>query len=104
MIYTGGCWVYGNTGSTPCHRRIVQYDPTPEFSWMVDLAKEVGQQATLHWNVIHPAMVYERDAGVLETMIDDAKNSWRIRIIGDQDTCWTMVHREDIAELYVLVL
>ncbi len=103
LIYTGGCWAYGNTGLMPATEES-PYDPTPEFSWMVDLAKEVDQQGNLYWNVVHPAMVYQGDDGVLETFIEDAKNSRRIRIIGDEQTCWTMVDREDLAELYALVL
>ena len=103
LIYTGGCWVYGNTGPMTATEES-PYDPTPEFSWMVDLAKEVGQQQNLRWVVIHPAMVYQGVDGVIENMVADAENLKRIRIIGDQQTCWTMVHREDLAKLYALVL
>ncbi len=103
LIYTGGCWAYGNTGSIPATENS-SYDPTPEFSWMVDLAKEVGSEKNLRWMMIHPAMVYEGGAGVLDRMIDDAKSSRRIRIVGDKQTCWTMVHRQDIASLYALAL
>jgi nucleoside-diphosphate-sugar epimerase len=69
---------------------------------------ETGKRVCLHTGVrgmvIHPAMVYERDGGVLEAMLMDVKRLGRVRIIGGGDICWTMVHRMDIAELYALVL
>jgi len=103
LIYTGGCWVYGETGLESATEES-SYSPIPEFSWMVDIAAEAGQQQNLRWMVVHPAMVYQDIDGVLEHMVDDAVNAKQIRVVGDEQTCWTMVHREDLAQLYALVL
>ena len=54
--------------------------------------------------VIHPAMVYERDGGVLAGFREDLSTFGRVRIFGDENIRWPMVHRADIGELYALAL
>ena len=103
LIYTGGCWSYGNTGETPATEDSL-YDPLAEFDWTLAVAEKICQHPKIRGMVIHPAMVYERDGGVLEHMISDIHQLGRIRLAGSENTRWTMVHRLDLAELYALVL
>ena len=103
LIYTGGCWAYGDTGDTIATEQ-TPYSPIPAFS----LSLVTGQQVLTHPGVrgiaIHPAMVYERDGGVLDHMIEDAQSLGEIRVIGTKNISWTMVHRLDLADLYCLAL
>ncbi len=103
LIYTSGCWVYGATGNT------VATESSPhslcsEFAWGSSLSQSVLDDTGISGMVILPAMVYERDGGVLEPMISDALQRKRIRLVGSDYTRWPMVHRFDLAVLYALML
>lgn len=103
IIYTSGCWVYGNTGDQIATESF-PHDPLPAFAWGADTAKQVQEDRRVRGMVIFPAMVYERDGGVFEPMIADAHKSNQIRIVGSEKTRWPLVHREDLAHLYCLML
>jgi nucleoside-diphosphate-sugar epimerase len=103
FIYTGGCWLYGATGNdvateeTPLH-------PLPAFGWMVPHLHRVLDTSGIEPVVIHPAMVWESDGGVFRRFVDDAIERDAIHIVGGEDVRWPLVHREDLANLYALVL
>lgn len=64
MIYTGGCWLYGQTGGDIATEDR-PFDPLPSFSWMVTHAQLLRDAPKLRTAVVHPAMVYDmRDGGV----------------------------------------
>jgi len=103
IIYTSGCWVYGNTADHVATESSA-HDSLPAFSWGSDTARQVQDNNTVRGMVILPAMVYERDGGVFDHMIADAHELEHIRIIGSEKTRWPLVHREDLATLYALML
>jgi len=75
-----------------------------EFAWGSKLSKTVLADTRIQGMVILPAMVYERDGGVLDPMISDAMELKRIRLVGSDQTRWPLVHRYDLAVLYALML
>lgn len=104
FIYTGGCWLYGPTGD-----RIASedspFDPLPAFAWMVPHLQHVLADTTIHGNVIHPAMVHDGHAGgVFRRFAADAEAGRPIRVVGSEAVRWPLVHRDDLAQLYALVL
>ncbi len=101
--YTDGCWSYGNTGDIIATEDS-PFDPLPEFAWSVQTALQVCDNRHVRGMVILPAMVYERDGGVLDQMVDDARTRDRIRIVGSEEVRWPLVHRQDLARLYALML
>ena len=103
VIYTDGCWSYGNTGDIIATEDS-PFDPLPEFAWSVQTALQVCDNRHVRGMVILPAMVYERDGGVLDQMADDARTRDRIRIVGSEEVRWPLVHRQDLAKLYALML
>jgi len=103
VIYTDGCWSYGNTGDTIATED-TPFDPLPEFAWSIETARQVRDNRHVRGMVILPAMVYERDGGVLDQMAEDAQARDRIRIVGSEDVRWPLVHRADLALLYALML
>lgn len=103
IIYTDGCWSYGNTGDTIATEDTA-FDPLPEFEWSIETARKVRDNRHVRGMMILPAMVYERDGGVLEQMAQDARHRDRIRIVGSEDVRWPLVHRTDLARLYALML
>jgi len=54
--------------------------------------------------VIHPAMVYERDGGVLEHIVADAKKRGYVRVVRGENVRWPLVHSMDLAQVYALML
>ena len=103
LIYTGGCWLYGETGDKPATEHS-PYCAIPDFSWGSDTGYRILEHPGVRGMVVHPAMVYERDGGVLEAMLCDVHHNGRVQILGSAETTWTMIHRDDLAELYCLVL
>ncbi|MGI9235881.1 MAG: NAD-dependent epimerase/dehydratase family protein [Woeseiaceae bacterium] len=103
FIYTGGCWLYGQTGNTVATEES-PFKPLASFAWSIPTIRIVLSASCVRGMVIHPAMVYERDGGVFEGFIDDAKQLGYVRVIGGEDVRWPLVHRTDLAQLYALML
>jgi nucleoside-diphosphate-sugar epimerase len=102
-VYTGGCWLYGNTGDQVATEES-PFDAPAEWAWSLDHLRMVLDAPRVRGIVIHPAMVYERDGGVLAQFREDLARLGRVRIFGDESIRWPMVHRADIGELYALAL
>jgi len=102
-IYTGGCWLYGATGDRVATEESPFHAPA-EWAWSIEQTRTVLGASQVRGIVIHPAMVYERDGGVLAQFYQDLLTLGRIRIFGDEDVRWPMVHRADIGDLYALAL
>jgi len=102
-IYTGGCWLYGPTGECVATEDSPLNAP-PEWAWSIDHLRMVLEAPQVRGVVIHPAMVYERDGGVLARFRDDLLTLGRVRVLGNENIHWPMVHRADIGELYALAL
>jgi nucleoside-diphosphate-sugar epimerase len=102
-IYTGGCWLYGSTGDRVATEDSPLNAPA-EWAWSIDHLKIVLGDPDVRGIVIHPAMVYERDGGVLAQFSADLAKLGRVRVFGHEDIRWPMVHRADIGDLYTLAL
>jgi len=102
-IYTGGCWLYGNTADRVATEESA-FDAPAEWAWSVEHLSLVLGASKVRGIVIHPAMVYERDGGVLAQFRDDLAVLGRVRIFGHENVHWPLVHRADIGELYALAL
>ena len=103
LLYTSGVWVYGDTGG----RRVDESTPpTPhpyvarrvEHERMV-LAADQGPVRTL---VIRPGCVYGASGSLTASWFASATKEGAARIVGDGANRWSMVHRDDLARLYVL--
>ena len=103
FIYTSGCWAYGNTGDSVATES-TPHDPLLSFARLSRTASLVQQESRIKGMVILPAMVYERDGGVFEPMLEAVKSDQRIRVAGNLDTRWPLVHKDDLAVLYALML
>lgn len=103
VIYTNGCWAYGNTGDHVATEDS-PFDSRSDFEWSLETTRQVSEDRNIRGMVIYPAMVYEHDGGVLESMVADARERNNVRVVGDPETRWTFVHRMDLAVLYSLML
>ncbi len=102
FVYTSGIWVLGNTGDTPADENSAVHPPAI-VAWRPPFEKRVLDYANQKVRpvVIRPAMVYGRGGGVPAMFVQSANETGAARYIGDGQNRWTMVHVEDLANLYV---
>ncbi len=103
FVYTGGCWLFGETNDRVADETS-PFHPIPPFAWMVDNASLVLAAPNVEAMIVHPAMVYSREGGVLTRFITSAEDKGRVDVWGSPDTRWPVVHRTDLAAAYRLVL
>ena len=103
FIYTGGCWLFGAT-----HGKVTTeeapFDPLPAFAWMVPHLHRVLAAPEVDGIVIHPAMVYDGAGGVFQRFAREASERDAVRVVESEAVSWPLVHRDDLANLYALVL
>ncbi len=106
LIYTSGVWVLGETGgkfvdeaaSTQHAAAMVAWRPAVEA--LIDNGMARGITA---WT-IRPGIVYGGSGGVTAMMFTSAEKEGAVRIVGEGRNHWAMVHRDDLADLYVRVV
>ena len=104
LIYTGGCWLYGETGDRVAQETSLKR-PIHAFAWMQENAQALQEDPHLSCTVIHPAMVYHEDGGgAFSRFLQEAGTGSPIEIWGSLRTRWPLVHRQDLARAYRLLL
>ncbi len=105
FIFTGGAWVYGDTDGVANENAPLA--PPPIVAWRVantraimSLAGQGGRPV-----LIMPGAVYGDDAGlVAAAMVQPARSQGYGSYIADGSNHIALVHRRDVARLYVLAL
>ncbi|HET6981603.1 MAG TPA: NAD-dependent epimerase/dehydratase family protein [Myxococcaceae bacterium] len=103
FILTSGCWVYGGTGDTP----VTEETPVRPFSmvtWRPALEQAVLRAPKIRGIVVRPGWVYGRGGGTPGVWVASAKSQRKVVIPGDGRSRWSVVHVDDLAELYALIL
>ncbi len=103
FLYTGGTWLYGETGDRIA-TEATPYDPPAPEAWWPEAAELLLAAGCFRTSIIHPGMVYHRDGGVFSRFVADARKGGPIEIWGSPETRWPLVHRRDVASAYRLVL
>lgn len=105
LIYTSGIWVYGNTGATPVDED-TSPNPPPFLAHRPTLERTVldGAARGVRGVVIRAACVYGDGGGLPALWTSSAKESGAARFVGDGTNHWAVVHRDDLAALYLLAL
>jgi nucleoside-diphosphate-sugar epimerase len=105
LIYTGGVWIYGNTGAKAADED-APLNPPAFIAHRPALERTVldGAARGVRAIVIRPANVYGDGGGLPAMWTSSAKQSGTARFVGDGTNHWTTVHRDDLAALYVLAL
>lgn len=103
FIYTGGCWLFGATGDAVATEE-TPFLPLQAFAWMVPHLQRVLDSGEVDGLVIHPAMVYGGNGGIFRRFARDAAERPAVRVVGGEAVQWPLVHCDDLAELYALVL
>jgi len=103
FVYTGGCWLYGATGDGIATEDS-PFNPIPSFAWMVENGGRLIASGKFSTAVIHPAMVYHRAGGVFTRFLEKAEAGAPIEVWGGPETRWPLIHRDDLAVAYRLLL
>ena len=103
FIFTGGCWLYGGTGDAVATEKS-PFNPMLCFAWMVENGKAIMAADCFDSIIIHPAMVYSRDGGVVSRFIESTRKAGRVEVWGSLNIRWPVVHQKDLAVAYRLAL
>lgn len=103
LLYTGGCWLYGATGSRVADEASPMR-PIKPFAWMQENSQKVLASPALSAAVVHPAMVYHEDGGAFSRYLEAARDGQPFEIWGSITTRWPLIHRADLAWAYRLLL
>jgi len=105
VVYTSGVWVLGEThgrtdesGSTARPAAAVAWRPAHEQT----ILRAAG--GGLSTAVIRPGIVFGERRGLVSPWFERARNGSGPEVVGDGGNHWSFIHREDLAELYRLVI
>lgn len=106
VVYTSGCWVLGDTGPTPADEAAPVDHPAKLVAWRPERERQVLEAATdgFPTAVIRPGMVYGGHGSLTAGLFKSAREQGASIVIGEGRNHWSMVHREDLARLYRLML
>jgi nucleoside-diphosphate-sugar epimerase len=99
VIYTSGVWVHGNTGE----RRVDETTPlTPAtlVAWRPAHERTVLEAGGVKGIVIRPGCVYGRQGSLTNSWFEGAATG-SLKVVGDGNNRWAMVHIDDLALAYV---
>jgi nucleoside-diphosphate-sugar epimerase len=100
VIYTSGVWVHGNTGDRLADET-APLTPAKLVSWRPAHERMVLEADGIRGIVIRPGCVYGRQGGLTNTWFEGAFREQVLRVIGEGNNRWSMVHVDDLALGYV---
>lgn len=103
IVLTGGCWLYPAREDPPIHEGDA-FDPLPAFAWMLAHRDRFRAAAKAAIITVHPGIVWGDGRGTLGTMADAIAAGRPVPVVASLDTRWPLVHRDDLAALYVAAL
>jgi len=102
LIATSGVWVYGDTADGAADESSPLDPPTHVAP------RPAVDAAVLSWNgggfrtlVVRPGCVYGGGGSLTAAWFESAEKDGAARVVGDGANRWAMVHRDDLADLYV---
>jgi nucleoside-diphosphate-sugar epimerase len=106
LIYTSGAWVLGDTHGTAAYENTPVRAPARVVSWrgeheqLVLLSADEGVTPC----VVRPGLVYGGKGGLVSRYFSSAAEEGAAAFIGDGRNHLSLVYREDLAQLYRLVV
>ena len=103
LIYTAGCWLYGS------HDRVITETTTKrsivDFQWMTDSMDYLRAQPQIDMRIVSPANVVNKDQhNVPPILLWELARCGQPCLPSDEMLTWSLVERENLTELYRLVL
>lgn len=103
FVLTSGVWVYGATGDKDATED-TPVNPFPMVGWRIAVENAVLGAPKNRNSVVRPGLVYGRGAGIPAMFAGAAKGQKRVAVPGDGKNRWSMVHVDDLGDLYALAL
>ncbi|MGW4470963.1 NAD-dependent epimerase/dehydratase family protein [Nonomuraea sp. NPDC004354] len=105
FVYTSGVWVLGATGAGTADER-TPVNPLPIVGYRPDIERQVLAAAAdgVRATVIRPGIVHGRGGGIPALLVSLAAKHGAPRFVGDESVRWPMVHVDDLADLFALVV
>jgi nucleoside-diphosphate-sugar epimerase len=100
FLYTSGAWVHGDTHGRVADESSPLHAP-PGFAWRIDVERAVIAAHGLRSVVVRPGIVYGGGGGVPAALVEWARRDGVVRMPGGGDNHWSVVHLDDLADLYV---
>jgi len=100
FLYTSGVWIYGNTAE----RLVDETTPVapPTFVvWRPGVEQMVLKASHVKSLVLRPGCVYGKQAGLTGHWFTGAYKEKALRVVGDGNNRWAMIHADDLAEGYL---
>lgn len=108
VIYTSGCWVLGDTGGETVDEDAPVDEPAEVVGWrprheqiVLEAGEEDGGFTTA---VVRPGLVYGGHGSLTGRLFASAVEEHAAEVPGSGEQHWSLVHREDLAELYRRIL
>lgn len=103
FIYTSGTWVLGNTGNILADET-TPVNPIPVVAWRPAVEQKVLEAKAygVRSIVIRPTVVYGREGGLIAGFYATAQKDGYARYIGTGENHVSLVHIDDLANLYLL--
>lgn len=102
FVYTSGVWVMGSTGGHVVDES-APVNPVPIIAWRPAHEELVLTAPGVRGVVIRPAMVFGRGGGFVASLFRPDERGV-VRYVGTGENRWSMVHVDDLADLYVRAL
>lgn len=106
VVYTSGCWVLGDTGDEPADENAPTEGAADAVAWRPPHEGRVLGAASqnLATAVVRPGMVYGGGEGIVNDFFVSAMEDGAAAYVGDGENRWSLVHRDDLAVLYRLLV
>ncbi|MBI3805479.1 MAG: NAD-dependent epimerase/dehydratase family protein [Nitrospirae bacterium] len=103
FIYTSGAWVLGDTGGRFVDESATTDQAAPIVAWRPAVERMVLESAGRGVTpcIVRPGLVYGGAGGLLAMLMASAEKEKAVRIVGEGRNHWPLVHRDDLADLYV---
>jgi nucleoside-diphosphate-sugar epimerase len=105
VLYTSGIWVNGPGGATPLDENS-PLKPLELVQWRV-AHEEIALDLSAHevaTIILRPGVVYGEGRGILGGWFAEAHERKTITYPGDGSQHWPLVHRDDVADAYLLAM
>ncbi len=106
LVYTSGVWVLGDTAGKLVDESASTKHPAELVAWRpaVEEVIDNGMARGITAWTIRPGVVYGGSGGLTGMMFASAEKEGAVRIVGEGRNHWAVVHRDDLADLYVRVV
>ncbi|TQM25760.1 NAD-dependent epimerase/dehydratase family protein [Nocardia bhagyanarayanae] len=105
LVYTSGLWLHGNTGEASATEESA-FDPPLVVSWrpaVEKLLEDAAANRGVRTVRIRPGLVYGAGRGYVPMLLSPQQDGV-VRHFGDGSNRWSVVHADDLGDLYALAV